>query len=36
MGMSENRFVSKFLGIALLIFTVAALVPIAGDAQSAK
>ena len=36
MGMSENRFASKFLGIALLVFTVAALVPIAGDAQSAK
>jgi mono/diheme cytochrome c family protein len=36
MGMSENRFVSKFLGIALLVFTVAVLVPIAGDAQSAK
>ena len=34
--MSENRFVSKFLGIALLVLTVAALVPIAGDAQSAK
>ena len=27
---------SKFLGIALLVLTIAALVPIAGDAQSAK
>ena len=36
MGMSENKRVSKFLGIALLVLTVAALVPIAGDAQSAK